>query len=111
VRRASPAASRAPSRLRRVRRPASRRRAPAPAQDRPVVEEAAPKRKPAPRKAVAGERHAATRVRGQAPPRARKRLRPRGSLFAEPATRELAFFVLAGLMIGAAIGALVALSG
>jgi outer membrane biosynthesis protein TonB len=80
---------------------------------RPAVKEAPRKRKPAPaRKAVANQRPARTRVRAaRAQSRTGTRPRPRGPLFADPAMRELAFFVLAGLMIGAAIGVLIALSG
>jgi outer membrane biosynthesis protein TonB len=80
---------------------------------RPAVKETPRKRKPAPAgKTDANQRPARTRVRAaRSQSRARARPRPRGPLFADPAMRELAFFVLAGLMIGAAIGVLIALSG
>ena len=103
--RAKPAPARPPARKQAKAAP-PRRKA------RPGVEVGTPKRKPAPApKGVTAERPAATRVRAQAPPRARTRPRARRGLLADPATRELAFFVLAGLMIGVAIGALIALSG
>jgi hypothetical protein len=80
---------------------------------RPAAPEAPRKRKPASaRKALANQRPARTRVRAaRTQSRAGTRPRPRGPMFADPAMRELAFFVLAGLMIGAAIGVLIALSG
>jgi hypothetical protein len=101
--RSKPATERPPARKRAKARPKRKARVP---------KETAPKRKPAPApasKAVKAQRPA--KARAQVQPRARTRPRPRGRLFADPATRELAFFVLAGLMIGVAIGVLVALSG
>jgi hypothetical protein len=77
-----------------------------------VAKEAASKRGPAaaPKAVTAQRRPAATpRARVQRQPRTRSRTH--SQFFADPATRELAFFVLAGLMIGVAIGVLVALSG
>jgi hypothetical protein len=108
VERAKPAPAPAPKPARKQAKAASPRR-----KARPAVTEAPRKRKPAPvRKAVTNQRPARTRVRAaRAQPGARTRPRPRGPLFADPATRELAFFVLAGLMIGVAIGVLIALSG
>jgi hypothetical protein len=77
-----------------------------------VAKEAALKRKPGPApKAVNAQRRPAAKPRAHVQPRPRTRPRTRSRLFADPATRELAVFVIAGLMIGVAIGVLVALSG
>jgi type IV secretory pathway VirB10-like protein len=80
---------------------------------RRAVKEAPRKRKAARARTVdSSQRPARTRVRAaRAKSGARTRPRSRGPLFADPATRELAFFVLAGLMIGAAIGVLIAVAG
>jgi hypothetical protein len=93
-------------------RPPARKQAKAlPRRRARVPKEAAPKRKPAAApKAVKAKRRPAAKALAQQQ-RARTRPRRRGRLFSDPATRELAFFVLAGLMIGVAIGVLVALSG
>ena len=99
--RSKPTPERPPARKQATARPRRRARVP---------KEAAPKRKPAAApKAVKAQRRPAAKPRAQLQQRARTRRR--GRLFADQATRELAFFVLAGLMIGVAIGVLVALSG
>jgi hypothetical protein len=101
--RSKPTPERPPARKQAKARPWRRARVP---------KEAAPKRKAAAApKAVKAQRRPAAKPRAQLQQRARTRPRPRGRLFADPATRELAFFVLAGLMMGVAIGVLVALSG
>jgi hypothetical protein len=101
--RSKPTPERPPARKQAKARPWRRARVP---------KEAAPKRKAAAApKAVKAQRRPAAKPRAQLQQRASTRTRPRGRLFADPATRELAFFVLAGLMMGVAIGVLVALSG
>lgn len=85
--------------------------APPPRKAQPAAKEARRKRRPAARSAVGSQQPARTRVRAaRAQPGHRTRSRRRGPLVADPAIRELAFFVLAGLMIGVAIGVLIALS-
>jgi hypothetical protein len=95
-----------------VRPPARKqaKKAPARRKEAPVAKEAAPRRKPPPaRRAV--QTRPRPRAKAHAQPRARVRPHERRRLFADPATRELAFFVIAGLMIGAAVGVLFALAG
>jgi hypothetical protein len=78
----------------------------------PVAKEAAPRRKPPPaRRAVQTRPRPRAKAHAHAPPRAGVRRHERHKLFADPATRELAFFVIAGLMIGAVVGVLFALAG
>jgi hypothetical protein len=92
--------------------PARKDAKPAPPRRTPhFAEEATPKRKPVPApKAVKTQRRPA-KPRAQVQPGTRMPPRTRARLLADPATRELAFFVLAGLMIGVAIGVVVALLG
>jgi hypothetical protein len=87
------------------------KKAPARRKAAPVAKEAAPRRKPPPaRSAVKTRPRPRAKAHAHAPPRARARPRARRQLFADPATRELAFFVIAGLMIGAFVGVLFALA-
>lgn len=88
------------------------KKAPARRKAAPVAKEAAPRRKPPPaRKAVQTRPRPRAKARAHAPRRAGVRPPERRALFADPATRELAFFVIAGLMIGAFVGVLFALAG
>jgi hypothetical protein len=84
------------------------KKAPARRKAAPVAKKAAPRRKPAPARRAVRTRPRA-QAHAQAPARARRPARRQ--LFADPATRELAFFVIAGLMIGAFVGILFALAG
>jgi hypothetical protein len=84
-----------------------------PTTSRPVVrtqaKEALVDRKPPTAVKALETRHTAAKARVLAPSRAPTRARR--PFLADPATRELAYFVLAGLLIGAFVGLLVALSG
>jgi uncharacterized membrane protein len=94
-----------------ARPPARKKAKKAPARHKaaPVAKKAAPpRRKPPPARRAVRTRPRA-QAHSQAPARARRPARRQ--LFADPATRELAFFVIAGLMIGAFVGVLFALAG
>lgn len=94
--------------------PAGKRAKKAPARRKaaPVAKKAAPRRKPPrARRTVETRPRPRAKAHAHAPPRDRARPRGRGQLFADPATRELAFFVIAGLVIGVVVGVLSALAG
>jgi hypothetical protein len=86
------------------------KKAPARRKARSAAKQAPPRRKAPPARKVAKTRQRPqARAHAKAAPRSRPRA-PR-QFFADPATRELAFFVIAGLMIGALVGVLFALAG
>jgi len=92
--------------------PPARKKAPARRKASPVAKEAAPRRKPPPaRRAVETRPRPRAKARAHAPPRDGARPYERRQLFADPARRELAFFVIAGLVIGVVVGVLFALAG
>lgn len=108
----------APPRARkRAKAAPARRKSPRGAKEAParrkapqVAKEAAPRAKSPPvPQVVKAQRPPPAKARAVAP--ARRRGRPREPFLADPAKRELAFFVIAGLVFGALIGLLVALAG